>query len=189
MIKIPKLDETGAISKLHLKNLKEGILPSLGMGVLKIFYKEIIQDKYSFVFAYYDKGEITGVAALTCNYDELLRKIKMRHFIRLFFAILLKFLDNPLTPFKILFSKYPPEPKAELMFLFVDEKFRGKGIGQRLVEATSKKFKELGVKKYKVTVLSENERGKKFYEKMGFEHAGKCDFLNKSKEIYVLDLD
>ena len=184
MIKKPKREEIEEIVKLHLASLKEGALYHLGKNVLKIFYEEILDDGDSFILAYKSGINTLGVAASTKDVEALFSKIKKKHFARIAFNVLKKSLANPKLPLKLL-QKYPSEIKAELLFLFVDASQRGKGIGEKLVAATSREFIARGVYKYKITILSSNLRGKKFYERIGFRKTQTYSSLGEKRDIYA----
>ena len=64
----------------------------------------------------------------------------------------------------------------------------GEGIGEELVKATTKKFKEMEVGKYKITILSSNSRGKKFYERVGFNKIETYSSLGEKRDIYVYQI-
>lgn len=52
--------------------------------------------------------------------------------------------------------------------LAVDKKYRGKSVGKQLINAAFEKFKEIGIRKVKVTTQKKNVIACKFYEKIGF---------------------
>ena len=184
MIRNARKEEIEKIVNLHLASLKEGILYHLGKDILKIFYKEILDDKNSFILVYGPKKNILGVAASTKNVKELFDKIKKNHFPIIAFNVLKKSLANPSLPFKLL-QKYPSQINAELLFLYVKEAQRGKGIGEKLIVGTLKKFKAMGVNKYKITIISSNTKGKKFYERLGFGKIQTYSSLGEKRDIYA----
>lgn len=64
------------------------------------------------------------------------------------------------------------EPYGLLEDVFVEEKFRGQGIGKKLVEMVIEKARELGCYKLIATSRFERENVHKFYEKLGFQKYG-----------------
>lgn len=188
MIKVPKAADLDKIVNLHYGSLRDGVLYFLGKGVLKVFYHEILKDNDSILLAYYEKGRILGVAASTKNTSRLFNKIKLKYPHRLAAAILKKMAEDPLLLPRLVFSKYSSSIKSELLFLFVDPSSRGKGIGKALVKATSDRFKKMGIKKYKITILSSNIKGKEFYYKFGFKKSGNYRFMNEGRDILTLDI-
>ena len=188
MIRKPRLKEIGEIVNLHMENLKDGLLYVLGKEVLKIFYSEMFKDRNSFILAYYENGKIVGVAASTKDPEELSSKIRKKHFFGFVWTIILKSLENPILPLQILTSRYYSKIKPELMFLFVDKRHRGLGIGRELMRATAERFKNMKVKHYKITIVSSNLGGKKFYESIGFKKAGEFQFVDEYRDVFVYDL-
>jgi cyclohexyl-isocyanide hydratase len=59
--------------------------------------------------------------------------------------------------------------KGLLFRMYVDPQFRGKGVGQALIEALRRRVERLGdVEQINLTVVSSNPVAKKLYEKFGF---------------------
>lgn len=50
--------------------------------------------------------------------------------------------------------------------------FRGQGVGQRLMEATINRSRELGLQKIELWVFASNLRATRLYQKLGFEVEG-----------------
>ena len=72
-------------------------------------------------------------------------------------------LDASITAFKILY----------VSTVFVDEEYRRKGIGARLIREMEKRAAALGVNTIRLDTF--NWQGKEFYEAMGYECAGHYD--------------
>lgn len=183
MIKRPKVEEISDISSLHLKSLKEGILYNLGHDILKLFYQEIFYDKHCFIWAYYINDRLAGVAASSEDSKKFLDKIKKKHFFKIALKVLKKSVKTPALPFRLILSKYQ-EIRSELVFLFVDEHHRGNKVGEELVNATTNEFRKRNIKNYNIAILSENVRGKKFYERLGFEKIKQFPFFGEKRDLY-----
>ena len=69
-------------------------------------------------------------------------------------------LDACITSFKILY----------LSTMFVDEEYRRKGIGARLIREMEKRAAQMGVNLIRLDTF--NWQGKEFYEALGYECAG-----------------
>ena len=184
VIKKPKIWELERIVELHYKNLKDGILYRLGKPVLRFFYKEIFNDKGSFILAFYSGNRIIGAAASTKDTAALFKKIKSKYFIELSFRAVFRSFTDPMLLLRLILNEYPIKIKSELLFLFVENEFRGHGVGQKLVKSTTKRFKAMGVREYKITIFSSNVRGKKFYERLRFKHGGQFSSFNEKRDIY-----
>lgn len=61
-------------------------------------------------------------------------------------------------------------PIAELENMYVEEEFRNKGVGSKLVEVLLSELKDQRVKRIKVGALHSNTEAIKFYKKNGFEN-------------------
>ena len=64
-------------------------------------------------------------------------------------------------------------PLAFLTSLVVAEDYRGRGIGQRLVEHVSRRARELGCTRIAVTTHLRRAGAHAFYERLGFEFTGR----------------
>ena len=77
--------------------------------------------------------------------------------------------------------------KANVMLVdnvFVDENYRNKGLGTKLMEFVLELAKAEGVDSVELVVNSDNESAKRVYEKVGFEPTQKIHYrkiLNKWK--------
>lgn len=60
-------------------------------------------------------------------------------------------------------------PISELDNMFVEDKFRSKGIGKKLVEQAKGLAKDKGARRFKVEATAKNEKAIKFYKDCGFE--------------------
>ncbi|OCF59743.1 hypothetical protein L486_02416 [Kwoniella mangroviensis CBS 10435] len=83
--------------------------------------------------------------------------------------------NNPSPPMEIPNS-------IELQRLYAHRSTHGTGLGQLLITKSKEKARELGKSKIWLGVWEGNERGKRFYEKMGFERVGeKVFYAGESK--------
>ncbi|MDX1995692.1 MAG: GNAT family N-acetyltransferase [bacterium] len=62
---------------------------------------------------------------------------------------------------------FEPEMGGFLADIFVEEAYRGKGVGRKLVMALSEWFKARGVQHMELYVASRNESGRAFWESVG----------------------
>ena len=72
-----------------------------------------------------------------------------------------------------IYNELHPEPYALLEDLFVQEEFRGKKYGSKILQAAIQEAKKKGC--YKIIATSRNEREQvhEFYKKIGFKEWGK----------------
>ncbi len=64
-------------------------------------------------------------------------------------------------------------PDAELLSIAVDPSKRSLGVGRALAEGIVAGLARGGAKEVKVVVGAENEGANRFYERLGFHHAGR----------------
>jgi ribosomal protein S18 acetylase RimI-like enzyme len=71
------------------------------------------------------------------------------------------FIDN--------FSYRKPNPICEIENIFIEDKYRQRGIGKALMEAVRKKAKSRHVKRLRVGAIAQNKSAIKFYHAQGFK--------------------
>jgi GNAT superfamily N-acetyltransferase len=74
--------------------------------------------------------------------------------------------------FFLIYNDLHPKPYGLLEDVFVEEKYRGKGIGKKLVQRVIEKAKELGCYKLIATSRFERENVHRLYENLGFKKWG-----------------
>ena len=60
-------------------------------------------------------------------------------------------------------------PIAEIENMFIDEKYRYKGLGKVLFKRLKEHLKKNGIKRMKVGALAQNDQAIKFYKRIGFK--------------------
>ena len=63
--------------------------------------------------------------------------------------------------------------KGQILFVSVDEAFRGKRYGQKLAQFVLDKMKEMGMVKATLFVRLDNKPARKLYERMGFKESSR----------------
>jgi GNAT superfamily N-acetyltransferase len=72
----------------------------------------------------------------------------------------------------LVYNDLHPKPYGLLEDVFVEEKYRGKGIGKELVKRVIEKARELGCYKLIATSRFERENVHRLYENLGFKKWG-----------------
>lgn len=89
------------------------------------------------------------------------------------FLIVAKFGKKPIGfALSTVYREYPLRVSKRAGIIndvYVLPKFRGKGIGKKLIVQTLNKLRSEGVKVVRLTVLMENRAAMKLYEKLGFK--------------------
>ena len=65
------------------------------------------------------------------------------------------------------------------------QEYRGQGISSRLAEASNRHLAQRGVERYRLEVLTENEKAFRLYEKSGFEIRRKLICLSRKRDAAV----
>jgi ribosomal protein S18 acetylase RimI-like enzyme len=72
---------------------------------------------------------------------------------------------------------------GEILAIYVDADFMGKGIGTKLINEAVQSLKDLGFKSATLWVLESNMRGRHFYEKKGWYIEGKTKSETRNNVI------
>lgn len=64
---------------------------------------------------------------------------------------------------------YPTNDTVFIGLLMVDENIQGEGYGSKIVNGLMKKFKTEGYRTVRIAVIEENDKGLKFWNKLGFK--------------------
>lgn len=78
----------------------------------------------------------------------------------------------------ILYNDLHSEPFGFIEDVFIDEEFRGQGLGTKIINQIIKRAEELGCYKIIMTSRYSNEKVHKLYSQLGFEDRGKEFRLN-----------
>lgn len=66
--------------------------------------------------------------------------------------------------------------------LAVDERHQGEGLGRRLMEMIVERLREIGIQKAHLFVIAQNQRGKEFWKKIGWELREDIQVISKVLE-------
>lgn len=103
------------------------------------------------------------------------------------------FVDNELAG--VLLNAYQINDEINLAYVVsigVRPKYRQRGIAQNLIEHSIDVFKEMGIKNYKLEVITINEKAYNLYTKLGFERNRnfpclKINQINKDYQVYKIE--
>jgi len=78
------------------------------------------------------------------------------------------------------------ENEGEIDSIYVHEKYRSLGIGDKLMERSLDWLEKKGIKNKKVVVAAGNQEAISFYERYGFRHRfTTLEHINKEKDNYI----
>ncbi len=187
MIRAISKKDSPIIAKIHMQSLSDDFLPSLGVDFLSAFYQGVIGRPKVFGFLDTQKGKISGFVVGTSNMELFFKDTISSNFISLFYHLLLALIKKPSiiknVAETLFYTAKDRGPVAELVIIAVDNRFRGKGIGKKLVLALEEEMKKRKIKGYKLTVTKRNKAANEFYKSIGFKQFSEFELYNKSWNI------
>jgi len=97
--------------------------------------------------------------------------------------------ENELVGIIDIVKNFPVEGEWMLGLLYIDPKERRKGLGKLVHETLAQWAIKLGAKSFRIGVLEENYKGKKFWSSLGYQkikEGSKTDSKQKSHIINVM---
>ncbi len=180
-MKEPRLsnDEYARVAFLHLSNIREGFLSTLGLPFLSILYKAIDESEKGVLIVHRVDNLIVGFVSgsegmrpiylrLLKNFPSLLRAL----FPALFDAAKVKKIVELLFLQREVQSDSYQTAKAELLSIVVVPEFRGKGIALSLYQRLCRHFAQKGIVSFIITVGDDLDSAHRFYRKSGAESIG-----------------
>ena len=180
------------LARLHINNINEGFLRSLGISTLSNLYEAIARSKQSILVLGFEEEKLIGFAAGTDNMKDLYFQLLLSP--SALFSICMAILRNPKAILKIFeiftysFSSKRKKslPRAELLSLCVDQKGRGRGLSALLYNELCLLFEKMGVSSFVIVVGGELEIANKFYSRMGAKIAGETEVHStQQSNVYV----
>lgn len=165
--KIQKKDINQVVN-LHLKNIRQGFLFSMGKHIGKIIYRNTVSSGSSFCYIVENNGEIVASCGYINDIREFTKRIIFCWGWLLFFLLILRILESSKSLNAISFSfKLLKEdlPNARDLGIAVKKEFRGMGLGTQLIKKSTREAIDRGVKKYYGFILENNYRMMKIAEK------------------------
>lgn len=166
------------VGALHVGNLDQSFLSSLGVDFLALMYQAIDECECSVLLVEAEGSGVTGFIAATESMTPIFRQM-LRHWRRLVPA-LCPSLFSPLKVWRIfeilLYSRRSPEhggqPSFELLSIAVTLERRGAGVAERVYRRLINHCRASGVPAFKIIVGESLFPAHQFYRRMGAEVAG-----------------
>jgi ribosomal protein S18 acetylase RimI-like enzyme len=180
------------LALVHFQSLPDDFLPSLGQDFLeRIYYPAAIKSSNAKTFVVEQDGEVCGFVTVAWDSEKFSQEILKFHWLSITRYALLVIMKNPLYLFKcfevfwsVLFSK-PDEVKGEIVFIAINEKNRGHGIGSHLVKMALEYLGTNNVFQCRTKTLQENIGVVKMYEKMGWRVRNSLHLISRDYVIIV----
>ena len=176
------LETLKQVAQLHVENLDQGFLGSLGVSFLTLMYQAIDESESSVLLVESGELGVSGFVSGTENMGQIYCRM-LRKWPRLLTSLFPSVL-NPVAAWRILeilfYSRQKNKnqclPSFELLSIAVDPDYRGQGAAKRLYRALIDHCVGREVRAFKITVGERLQPAHRFYRKMGAVAAG---------EVYV----
>lgn len=176
-----------SIARLHMSCLPNSLFSILGYSVTKRMYSYLLKSKFELIRVLIsDNGNVVGAVVVSFSANSFLLRLLMAPSV-LFHIIL----NSYKIPYSMIFDHTDKKDSndPELMFIFVDHKYRSLGLGRELMENTHQILGWLGVSK--VLVSTENDKKNRaipFYENIGYQQLDEFisygrSFIRMAKEL------
>lgn len=190
-VRLAVTDDAARLASLHASRITDGFLPSLGPAFLERLYRRIVASVDSFAYVALDApgGPILGFAAATADTGQLYKSFALRD------GLVAGVLAAPRLARswrRVLETvRYPSGegadlPAAEILAVAVDVSAARRGVGRRVVGASTQLLAARGHHAVKVVTGSDNVAALGMYERCGFEpHARVEVHEGVSSEVLV----
>lgn len=193
---IPLAKEHAAqAAELHIAGIGMGFISSLGPRFVTALYEGIATSPYGFGYVAVKNGQVLGFATWTTNLSKLYRSVIMKKGHRLFFTIAGKLISISTIKkvFETLFYASRTEkmdlPEAELLSIATAEAGQRQGLARKMMEAGFEECHRRGIRKLKIMAGTPLVAANKFYQKNGFEIAGRIENHGVVSNVYVVPTD
>ncbi|WP_266157807.1 GNAT family N-acetyltransferase [Dyella silvatica] len=161
------------VAELHIANIDQGFLSSLGVGFLSLLYQAIDEGEDSVLLTVESDDRVVGFVAGSMGMGPVYRRM-LRHAPRLALALLPSVL-SPRRVWRIIeilrYSRGHAQasswPRAELLSIALDPACRGRDMAAALYQRLAQFFQSKGVAEFKIVVGAALGPAHKFYQRMG----------------------
>jgi len=186
-------DDIRQITAIHMEQIPEGFLTSLGGHVLQSLFGHLSRSRWGLLIAAREiaSGEVRGFVCGTMNtrklYGEFLRQsvflVVTRVAPRLVtWRRLRKAAESLLYPLK---RDFRAAPSAELLDFAIADEWKGTGLAGSLFRAFVETMDARGVHGFRISTGAAMYRAQAFYEKMGAVRLGPPIEIHRGSETHV----
>lgn len=187
-----KTDLYRQVAQLHIANINQGFLATLGEEFVSLMYQAIDKDQNSILLVEERDGHVVGFVSGGLGMGSVYRQM-LRSPFRLGWSLL----PSMFRPRRILriieILRYSRGaggekglPATELLSIAVASSARGTGVAESLYRRLATAFHERGLDAFKITVGDSLAPAHRFYRRMGAEPAGKIEVhRGESSTVYV----
>ncbi len=189
MIKKADKSDIQNIIDLHLSSFDKNHFSAVfSKEMLERYFENLLElNDFNFVLYNDEQKELLGYVIAGYNSQEAVNKFIEKNY----FAVILTLVKNPRflsekvseISEKIFGTKYEKRGKCRLYLIAVNQKYKGKGIGKKLINHLENEIRKTGLNIYGLSVRKDNKEAIGFYNQNGYE----AEFEN-SKSIYYVKL-
>ena len=169
-------NEIGQVADIHMRELPDDFLPSLGRAFLtKVFYPTILASTKAEGIVSTYKGKITGFSIVALNSSGLLRDVFFYQPFRSTHEVIKYIFRSPgnlRRVFQVYFSASEVPQLGnigEIYFIAVSREEQGHGIGGKLVASSSRLLQERKMDGIFIKTLKENTNWVNYFLARGWE--------------------
>jgi ribosomal protein S18 acetylase RimI-like enzyme len=178
---------------IHMKELPDDFLPSLGLVFLKkVFYPAIIRSKHAHSLVSVSKEEISGFSIISLNSKKILFDVFLSKPFR-FLMELLKFIGKSIKNISVVINIYLSVNKipkydnvGEVYFIAVKNSFQGEGIGGKLINGSEDILRQFGFDGICIKTKREKKTWVNYLQSRGWK-TDKVFSVNKIEYIYLIN--
>jgi glycosyltransferase involved in cell wall biosynthesis/ribosomal protein S18 acetylase RimI-like enzyme len=180
VVRPARVDDAGAMARLHADGMPDAFLPTLGHRFLTGLYRALVADPAA-VALVADSGDgVVGVAAGVTSVGTFYRRFVRSQGVAAAVAAAPRLVHPSVSRRLLETIRYPvrmvgdhgPLPKAELLSIAVAPAARAGGTGRALASGVLEGLAERGAQQIKVVVGAANHGANRFYARVGFHQAG-----------------
>lgn len=169
------------VAELHVGNIDQGFLATLGVRFVSLIYRAIDESRDSVLLVEERDGRVVGFVSGGIGMGSIYKGM-LRYPFRLAFS-LLPSLSRPGRVLRVLdilrYSRGKDQqvdlPDAELLSLAVSPAYRGQQVAERLYRRLVDHFNASGVPAFKITVGDALAPAHRFYQRMGAVPSAKVE--------------
>lgn len=180
------------VARLHIDNINQGFLATLGIGFVSLMYQAIDEAHDSVLLVEERDGCVAGFVSGGCGMGAIYKR--MLHFPFRVGCTLLPSLLRPRRLLRILeilrYSRghiLPADlPDAELLSIAVDPACRGQQVAEQLYRRLEDHFRGAGIASFRIIVGEPLAPAHRFYQRMGAIALGTVEVHEGERSIVYL---
>ncbi len=195
IVRLLEAGDIRTVARIHFESLPEDFLPSLGLHFLDaVYYPAAIRSQHAVTFIARLDGQRVGFVTVAHNSDRYTNDILKGRYSTLASYALGASLRDPMMlirSFQVVRSALlsKPDPvKSEIVFIAVDEPFRGRGVGSLLISRAIKYLQNKGQHECRTKTLASNMDVIRVYQKLGWKERNRFRLMDRDYVTLVLDV-